>query len=157
MMMFLMVIGCSSAENSILNPLNIHSISGTVNGVGSSVLITLSGDSSATTQTDATTGFYKFDSLKGGDYTVTPSLPGYTFNPMSTGVSLNGTNITATDINFTATVNTGLTYSISGQVSGAILAGVTITLTGDISVPATTKITISVTLVPRCLILEKAA
>lgn len=139
MMMFLMVIGCSSAENSILNPLNIHSISGTVNGVGSSVLITLNGASSATTQTDATTGFYKFDSLKGGDYTVTPSLAGHTFNPISTGVSLNGTNINATDINFSATASSGLTYSISGAVSGAILAGVTITLTGDISMPATTK------------------
>ena len=85
MMMFLVVIGCSKAEDA----LPVHSISGTVSGVGSSsVLITLSGDSSATTQTD-TSGKYSFSGMVGGNYTVTPSLAGYTFNPMSTGVSLN--------------------------------------------------------------------
>ena len=129
MLMFLMfVIGCSSAENA----LPIHSISGVVTaGVTglAGVTVNLTGTATKTTTTD-TNGTYSFSGMAGGNYTVTPSLAGYTFSPLSTSASLTGSTFTAT-ANFTATASSGLTYSISGQVSGAVLAGVTINLTGD--------------------------
>src|SRR5450759_135931 len=100
MMMFLMVTGCSSTEDAILNPQTIHKISGrvTLNGSVSplaDVTINLTGETTdhKTTHDD---GSYSFENLKGGDYTVTPSLAGYIFDPTSRKVDLNGTNFTAT-------------------------------------------------------------
>ena len=123
MLMFLMfVIGCSKAEDA----LPVHSISGTVSGVGSSsVLITLSGNSSATTQTD-TNGKYSFSGMVGGNYTVTPSLAGYMFNPMNTPVSLSGTTFTADHIDFTATATTTKTISGVAAAGAPIIGTVTI-------------------------------
>ena len=91
MLMTLMVIGCTKSAN----------ISGTVTGdVSSGVLITLSGDYSESTTTDSS-GSYSFTDLNDGNYTVTPSLAGYTFDPTSTKVSI--ANHTDQVANFSST------------------------------------------------------
>jgi hypothetical protein len=57
-------------------------VSGTSTGLGG-VVMTLSGSAAATTTTDSG-GNYSFSGLaSGGNYTVTPSYTGYTFNPAS--------------------------------------------------------------------------
>jgi hypothetical protein len=79
-----------------------HSISGTVSGdVADGVLMTLSGDASATTTT-AGGGLYSFGSLPDGNYVVTPSLAGYTFSPTSRSLTLSGSDLTGE--NFTSTL-----------------------------------------------------
>jgi inhibitor of cysteine peptidase len=58
-------------------------------------------------------------------------MTGYIFTSVSQVVTVNGADVTGND--FTATASTGSTYSISGTVTtstGAILSGVTITLSG---------------------------
>src|SRR5208337_5058455 len=93
MLMFVMVTGCSTPV-----------ISGTVTGaVSSGVLITLSGDKSSSTTTDYS-GKYSFTGLENGNYTVTPSLTGYTFDSASTTVSIVNNNDQVA--NFTATAQT---------------------------------------------------
>ncbi len=78
-----------------------YSISGTVSGdVKYQVLVTLSGDGSATTKTDKN-GNYTLSNLVAGSYTVTPSLSGYTFSPSSLSPTISTANITGQ--NFTAT------------------------------------------------------
>src|SRR5207249_3295924 len=61
-----------------------NTISGQVTSSGSAlsgVTMTLTGSQSASTQTDGT-GNYSFTGLApGGNYTVTPSRSGFTFNP----------------------------------------------------------------------------
>ena len=116
-------------------PATTYSITGTVSGaVGSGVTMTLSGAKSATTTTGSG-GTYTFSGLANGSYTVTPSLSGYTFNPTSTNVTVNGANVTG--VNFTSSA-VGSTYSISGTVSGAVASGVTMTLSGGASGTTTT-------------------
>jgi hypothetical protein len=80
----------------------LYSISGAVTGdVKYQVLITLSGAGSATTKTD-TSGNYTLPNLVAGNYTVTPSLTGYTFSPssLSPTVSANvtGQNFTSSAV-----------------------------------------------------------
>ena len=105
------------------------SISGTVSGaIAHGVTITLTGAATASTTTD-TSGNYSFSGLANGNYTVTPSLTNYTFNPVSTPVNVNGANVPNT--NFVATLAGGSTYSISGTVTGTVPADVLITLSGD--------------------------
>lgn len=76
-------------------------ISGAVSG--SAATLTLSGDATGSTTTDAN-GNYVFSGLANGSYTVTPSQSGYTFSPPSASVTLNGASITG--VNFTATAVT---------------------------------------------------
>ncbi|MDQ1591371.1 MAG: hypothetical protein QOG71_1998, partial [Pyrinomonadaceae bacterium] len=118
--------------------LNAFAISGQIlEGVTglSGVTVTLSGSQSSTTTTDAN-GNYSFASLPaGGNYTVTPSLANYTFNPPSSTFNNLSANQTA---NFTATLNT---FNISGRVSdntNANLGGVTMTLAGSQNATTTT-------------------
>jgi len=117
------------------------SISGTVSGdYFSSVIITLSGDSSKTTTTDIS-GNYSFSGLVNGSYTITPSQSGYTFNPTSRDITINGADSTSN--NFSSNANTTPTYNISGRVTesgGGALQGAIITLSGDSSKTTTTDI-----------------
>jgi Carboxypeptidase regulatory-like domain len=126
MMILLMVtVGCSTKNDT-------YPISGTVTGA-SGVTMNLTGDATATTTT-AADGTYIFEHLPAGYYTVIPVKAGYTFDPLCKGGLLSAAQEASQIANFTATANAGLTYSISGAVgtvSGAALAGVTITLTGD--------------------------
>lgn len=126
MLIGIVVAACSSSSSDT-TPAATYTISGNVTGAAS-VLVTLSGASTATATTDAS-GNYSFAGLANGSYAVTPSKSGYIFNPISTAVSVSGTNVTAT--NFAATASTAATYAVSGTVSGAASSGVTITLGGS--------------------------
>ena len=90
--------------------------------------MTLSGSQSGSTGTNGS-GSYSFSEQAGGNYTVTPSLGGYTFSPPS--ASFNGLSGNQT-ANFTANPVV-VDYTISGQVtlSGNGLNGVTMTLSGS--------------------------
>lgn len=63
------------------------------------VTITLSGTSQGVASSD-TNGNYIFSGLANGSYTVTPSASGFTFNPISSVLVVNGANLTA--VNFSA-------------------------------------------------------
>lgn len=105
------------------------SVSGAASGaVAQNVMITLSGDNTGSALTDSS-GNYNFSGLAAGSYTVTPSLAGYIFSPVSSAVTtLSGANVTGN--NFTAAANAAATSSLSGTVSGAVAQNVTITLSG---------------------------
>ena len=110
-----------------------YSISGKVSGaVVSGVTVTLRGASSVSTTTDAS-GNYSFSGAVNGRYGIIPSKTGYTFSPTRRIIIVNNANITGQD--FTATAPG---YIISGKVSGAVVSGVTITLTGTDSSSTTT-------------------
>jgi len=65
-----------------------HTISGQVlGGTSKPVKVTLSGQASATTTTDANGNFY-FTGQPAGIYTIRPSLAGYTFGPASLDITL---------------------------------------------------------------------
>ncbi len=125
----ILFITACAGKNNISTP--TYSISGTVTLGGSAlsgVTINLTGAATASTTTDSS-GNFSFTGRSNGTYTVTPSLTDYTFKPVSTVVVVSGAS--DTNINFAATANTASTYSISGTVSGAVLSGVTVTLSGD--------------------------
>ncbi|HEV7903867.1 MAG TPA: carboxypeptidase regulatory-like domain-containing protein [Pyrinomonadaceae bacterium] len=107
----------------------------TENGVAlPGVTVTLSGTQAGTATTDAN-GNYSFNVSAGGNYTVTPSLTHYTFNPPSLSFINLSSNATA---NFAATRNT---HSIGGQIrdnQNAPLASVTVTLSGGQSATTAT-------------------
>ncbi len=89
-------------------------ISGNVSGPWfEGVTITLSGgpSSPAPAKTDSS-GNYSFTGLSAGSYTVTPSLPGYTYSPSAPSVAASLTTMQ----NFTAT-SVIASHSISGVVS----------------------------------------
>jgi len=110
-------------------------ISGTVSGdIQEGVIITLSGDNSDTTTSDSN-GDYSFGGITDGNYTITPTLSGYTFSPTSQNVTVSGAD--ESGIDFDATENT---YTISGTVTGDVQSGVTITLSGDDSDTTTTDL-----------------
>jgi hypothetical protein len=103
-----------------------YNISGTISltAGGSGSTVTLSGAASATTTTSSS-GSYTFTGLANGIYTVTPSNPGYIFNPTSQNVTISGSN--ATGVNFTATAQTPSgPVNINGQ-NGTVVDGVHIT------------------------------
>ena len=76
-----------------------YTISGTITGTGGAgATVTLSGTSQATVTADAS-GNFTFPNVYGGNYTVTPSNPGYVFNPGSQNVSISQSNVTG--VNFT--------------------------------------------------------
>ena len=131
----LVISACSKSSDTPPPAATTYKISGTVSGaVAANVTITLSGDSSATTTT-ASGGTYSFTGLSDGNYTVTPSLAGYTFNHLSTAVVISGADATA---DFTASTISVATYTISGKVSGAVKNDVLITLSGPASATAKT-------------------
>jgi hypothetical protein len=109
-----------------------RSISGTVSGApASGVPISLTGDAVKSTVTDST-GAYVISDVANGSYTVTPTLTGYFLTPASLAVVVAGGDIANAD--FTAEP----TYELSGNVSGAVSQGVTITLTGQANAITTT-------------------
>ena len=84
-----------------------YSISGTIRGkVLKGVAIALSGANISTTFSD-TTGAYSFTGLADGSYTVTPKLSGYTFDPFSQDVKIEGANPPAVDFSAAAVSKNG--------------------------------------------------
>lgn len=109
---------------------NVYDITGRVltsSGVPvAGVTMTLGGAADDATTTDSS-GKYAFRQISDGTYTVTPAKTGYAFTPASKTISISGAD--AAGRNFTA-----ITYAIIGYVrtpSGAPMAGVTVSLTGD--------------------------
>jgi Carboxypeptidase regulatory-like domain len=90
---------------------NTFSISGTITPTagGSGATVMLSGPAAATTTTDSA-GNYSFAGLTNGTYTVTPSLTGYAFSPVSQSVTVSGAS--QTGVNFTATPQQSHTVSL---------------------------------------------
>jgi uncharacterized protein (TIGR03437 family) len=89
--------GVSKTFTLTVNPSATWTISGSAGVAGAT--ITLSGGSSAVA-TSGTSGAYSFGGLANGSYTITPSMSGVTFTPVSQTVSVNGSNVTLP--NFTA-------------------------------------------------------
>jgi Calx-beta domain-containing protein/carboxypeptidase family protein/pectate lyase-like protein len=115
-----------------------HSISGRVTHSGgialSGALVTLSGQTSGTTTTDAN-GNYSFPALsRGGDYTLTASKTHYTFGQPSRTFTNLTTNQSA---DFASTLNV---HTISGRVTvgQTNMSGVVVTLSGSQSRSGTT-------------------
>lgn len=127
----------TTANKTAATMASVWEITGTINdsaGAGlSGVLVTLSGDASATDTTDGS-GAYNFPNLANGSYTVTPTKAGSTFSPASDAVTVNGADKVATTM--------AQVWEISGEVvdeDSAGVAGVTITLSGDASDSTTTN------------------
>jgi hypothetical protein len=121
---------------STVTPEPTYSISGKVSGgIAEGVTIQLTGKATTSTTTLAD-GTYTISGLYNGNYTVTPYMDGYTFNPTSTAVAVNGADQSGKD--FVAT-KIPVRYTISGTVSGDILEGVTMTLSGAGSGTTTTN------------------
>jgi hypothetical protein len=90
-----------------------HSISGqvTLDNAGlTGVTMALTGASTDNAITDAS-GNYTFDNLANGNYTVTPSLTGFTFSPTDNTPIVSGADITG--VNFTATATTVVSVVIT--------------------------------------------
>ncbi len=111
------------------------SISGTITSGGGAlagVTVTLSGAANKRTTTDAN-GYYSFNVLGNGTYTIMPSKTGYGFAPSIRTVTVSDANITGQDF-------IGMTFSISGTITanGSPLSGVTLVLSGVASKRTTT-------------------
>lgn len=136
--------GCSgivSGQNSAATqpPPQTYSVSGTIGPVtgGSGATVTLSGAATATTTANGA-GSYTFAGLSNGTYAVTPSRTAYTFNPSAQVATVGGANVTG--INFTATAQTGQTFSISGTISPtAGGSGAAVSLSGAASAATLTN------------------
>jgi len=141
-MAIFLIISCSGGggEGGAAADAPTYTISGTVCGgtvcgeFVADVTINLIGTSAASTITNSN-GSYSFSGLANGNYTITPVKTGYTFNPASSAVTINGLNQTGK--NFEAIKVP--TYIICGTVSGDVLDGVKITLGGAGSVETYTS------------------
>jgi IPT/TIG domain/Carboxypeptidase regulatory-like domain len=72
-----------------------YSITGTVSGpVAAGVTVSLAGTATASTTTDAA-GRFTFGALVAGDYSVTPALSGYGFQPASAAVTVTSASVAA--------------------------------------------------------------
>ena len=111
-----------SGQNSTQAPPQSYAISGTLGASASGATVTLSGTASASTTADGA-GNFTFTGVANGSYIITPSKIGFTFNPASQTVTVNGANVTA--VAFTATAQS---FSISGTITGG--SGATVTLSG---------------------------
>lgn len=92
------------------------------------VTVVLASNTSVSTQTDSQ-GYYSFEKVIPGTYTLTPTKQGYGFIPPSQTVTVSDSDISGID--FTAIAG----YSISGQITSNDngISGVTMTLSGQIS------------------------
>ncbi len=109
---------------------NVYAVAGKVRTASGravpDVMVTLGGDGSAIAMTDGK-GKYVFPLLGNGTYTVMPSKTGYAFRPSARSITLNGADKKGKGF-------TAITHAIIGYVrnpSGAPMAGVTVTLSGD--------------------------
>jgi len=91
-----------------------RSLSGVVTGdVVEGVALTLEGPRQRSAASDAE-GRYAFGELPEGDYVVTPSLAGFTFEPPQLSVRLEGADATGCDFH-----SSFVPHAISGTVTGA--------------------------------------
>jgi hypothetical protein len=130
--------GNTSSDTPVNSPAQSFNISGSVAPAasGSGTTIALSGPVSSTT-TASSSGAYSFSGLAAGTYAVTPSKAGLGFNPTTQAAVITSSDITG--LNFTASAQSGPTFTISGTVTPkASGAGVAMLLTGPTGATATT-------------------
>jgi hypothetical protein len=89
-----------------------YSITGKITGAAATV--NLSGAASASVKTDAS-GNFTFTGLANGTYLVAPSQSGYSFNPATASVKVNGANVTG--VSFTASQSVSHNVSLSWTAS----------------------------------------
>jgi uncharacterized protein (DUF2141 family) len=106
-----------------------YTVTGSITGA-TSVLVNLTQGASGSGTTTDGSGNFSF-TVPNGTYTLEPVLAGYTFAPLSRIVVVNGANVAGNS--FVATAVTGTTWSIGVQLSGAVLQGVTLTLTQGVT------------------------
>jgi hypothetical protein len=110
-----------------------YTISGqvTYNGTGlAGVTVTLTGTGLSSTLTDAN-GWYKFTNAANGSYNLSFSGTGYTFNPSSVSVQVNGANFTvATNIVATAVASVTISLPKTGQTTCYDASGSVISCAG---------------------------
>jgi hypothetical protein len=129
----------ATAVNFTATALPTFAVSGAITPTnnGSNATLTLTstgGGGTNATATADTSGNFTFPSVLNGTYTMTPTKTGFIFSPASQSVTVN--NGPVSSVNFTATPIP--TYSISGSVSGAVLSGVAMSLSGASTGSATT-------------------
>jgi hypothetical protein len=118
--------GAASSQNSQTTTqppaTQTYSISGTISPTagGSGATITLGGAASATT-TAGSSGAYNFTGLVNGNYSVTPSNPGYTFSPASQNVTVDAANVTG--VNFSAAAQQAHSVVLTWDASTSTVAG----------------------------------
>jgi hypothetical protein len=96
-------------------PVQSFTVSGTIGTTaGSGTTVALSGTVAMSTTANGS-GAYSFTGLGNGTYIVTPSHQGYTFSPSTQQATVSGSDVSG--INFTATAQTILTYTISGTIT----------------------------------------
>ncbi|MBI5741043.1 MAG: carboxypeptidase regulatory-like domain-containing protein [Nitrospirae bacterium] len=120
-------------------PINVaggFAISGTVKEQSGlaipGAIMSVTGPVNQTSVADSS-GNYNISGLVDGNYTVTPSLAGYTFTPPSCGITI--TNADAAGCDFIGT-QAAATFAISGRITdqtGAALADAVITLSGPVN------------------------
>lgn len=109
-----------------------YQVGGTISGLGgSSALVELSGNISASQQADAS-GNYVFSGVSNGSYTITPTSPGNAMTPANQSVTVLDGDVTG--VNFSSA---SATYTISGTISGAGGSGALVTLNGASSASVT--------------------
>ncbi|MDD2892569.1 MAG: carboxypeptidase regulatory-like domain-containing protein [Halothiobacillaceae bacterium] len=108
-----------------------YSLSGSISGgvmQGVDVVAYGAGGFSMSAQTDAN-GYYVFNHLANGNYTVIPSTQGLAFTPMNKVVQIAGADSVGNDfINTGAGRSANNTASISGALSGVVSSGATMLL-----------------------------
>jgi len=124
-------------SNDFTATLSTYTIRGTVSvggGYLSGATISITGDASSSTVTDSH-GYYSFVMGGSGAYTITPAKTNYTFSPVSLSTASLNTNWTTAD--FTAIPDT---FTLSGTVTenGSALAGVSVSITGDVTTTVVT-------------------
>ncbi|MEP6920076.1 MAG: carboxypeptidase regulatory-like domain-containing protein [bacterium] len=116
--------GLASNQTANFTGTPVYSIYGqishaTIPGLGIfDVTVTLSGSASQSTISDAQ-GNFVFNDLPAGNYTVTPSKPGFTFSPVNRVY-----NAIATDQFATFTTTSGSYYTISGRAATPANVGI---------------------------------
>ena len=118
-----------------------YSISGQVTNGGaglSGVTISLSGAASNSAPTDSG-GNYSFLGLANGGYTITPTLPGYSFTPPSISVPVNGKNVSGQDFQASAG-NGSITLNPNASCSYGVAEELSVTISGTASGPVGTEV-----------------
>ncbi len=110
-----------------------YGISGSISGtVAASVKISLESDLITASATSSSAGAYAFYGMPKGVYTLTPSVTGYVFDPPSAQVEIEDSDQSA--VNFSSS---GMKFTISGTIDGAVKEGVLLTASGTAYATAT--------------------
>jgi LmbE family N-acetylglucosaminyl deacetylase len=99
-----------------------YAISGVITGAaGATVTLSSSGSTVATLVSGASGSSYSFTNLPNGSYTVTPTLTGYTFLPVSIPVIISGASVTGVNFSNPQSVFTTQTPVLTGKTDGVNL------------------------------------